>query len=131
MAILPFTAGSNIEANDGLDKIALMIVKGSADTIEGRSSPLKVVTAENANRVDLIIEGHITDMSAPSKLGRWVLGKKNKALSVSGKVIERKTGDTLAIFTHSKQTKNKKAQFEDLGYAMGEDIARFVLSGTQ
>ena len=128
IVILPFKAGAGVEATDELDKLSLMIVKGIADTLTNQSNNFNILVSENANKADLILEGHITSLRQPSKLNRLILRKKKKDLGVKGKMIDRTTGQTLMIFSHTQESKNPKANDQDLAYQLGTNIGFFILS---
>lgn len=121
IAVIAFSAGENIEADEELDKIALMIIRGLADSLE--TSPLEVVFEDEAKEADFIIEGHVTKMLSPSKLKRWVMQKRKIELGVEGKMVDQKNGKTVAVFTDSQRG---RADYRQLGFAIGQDIGNFL-----
>jgi len=133
LAIIPFKAGVDVEAGEELDRAALMVVKGISDAFaddhSGKHAHFKVLTAEDSQAADLIVQGHITDMIKPSKVGRWVLLKKGKKLGVEGKMIDAQTGEAVVIFSDHAKTSIRKEDHAPLGYRIGQNIGRLILSG--
>jgi len=133
IAIIPFTAGEGAESTDELDRVALMIIKGVVDALAddktGKHAHFKILMAENSKDADLIVNGHITAMGGPSKLKQWMpLSGKNK-LSVEGKITDIQSGEAVVIFTDSVLTKTGDDDYKQLGYDLGKNIGRFILSG--
>lgn len=133
IAIVPFTAGEGAESTDELDRVALMIIKGVVDAFAddktGKHAHFNVLMAENSKDADLIVSGHITAMGGLSKLKRWVLLSSKNKLSVEGKITDVQSGEAVVIFTDSLHSKAKDADYKQLGYDLGKNIGRFILSG--
>ena len=130
IAIIPFKAGVGVEANEELDKIALMIVKGVADVFaDDQESRFNILTAENSQEADFIIQGHITGVKGPSRVSRWILFKGQKTLDVDGKMVDAQTGETIAVF--ADKTETKEADYKELGYRIGKNIGLFIVSGVE
>lgn len=133
LAIVPFTAGVDVESTAELDKVALMIVKGVSDAFAedhtGKHAHFNILTAENSSSANLIAKGHIMKMAQSSKTRQWVLLKRKKTLKVSGKIVDVKTGEAVLIFTDYVESKEKSEEFKELGYRIGKNIGRFILSG--
>ncbi|MBN1869590.1 MAG: hypothetical protein JW847_03320 [Candidatus Omnitrophica bacterium] len=129
IVIIPFKAGVDVTANDELGRIALMIVKGIADSFHNHGDVFNVLTDENAEGADLIIKGHVTGIQGPSKIRRWVLLKGRKSLSVEGEMVEKQTWKTVAVF--SDQILGKNDTYNDLGYKIGMNVGEFISSETE
>lgn len=133
LAIIPFKAGVDVEANEELDKTALMIVKGISDAFAedhtGKHAYFNILTAENSSEANLIAKGHIVKMTRLSKIRRWISFNRKKILSVSGKITDIKTGETVLIFTDHAESNVKSEEYRELGYRIGKNIGRFILSG--
>ncbi len=133
IAVVPFTASVGVEANEALDKVALMIVKGISDTFADEQGQMQdrftVLTAENLESADFIVQGHISSVQSPSKVDRWVLLKGQKSLGADGKMINAKTGETVLIFADAQKTVTKAEDYNQLGYRIGKNIGLFILSG--
>ncbi len=133
-AIIPFKAGVEVEANEVLDKIALRIVGGIFNAFkesDGKREHFHVLTADDNKDPDLIIRGHITGMDGPSKVGRWALLRKRRMLSVKGEVVNARTGKKVVVFFDSQGTRDTQVGYKQLGYCIGENIGRFILSGVK
>jgi len=133
IAIIPFTAGVGAVSTDDLDRTALMIVKGVSDAFAddktGKHAHFNLLTAENAKDADLVVKGHIVVMSEPSKFKKWTPLSNKRKLSVEGKITDIQSGETIVIFTDHEQAKAKDDGFKQLGYDIGKNIGRFILSG--
>ncbi len=126
IVIIPFQAGDGVEATDQLDKAALMLVKGIADLLEKEGAPFKVLTDENAADADFIIKGHITKISKPSLARRWLFGNSRISLEVEGRMVEARSGRSILVFAHGQRARVREKDHKQLGYLLGEDIARFL-----
>ncbi len=117
IAIIPFTAGVSVEASNGLDKVALMIIKGISDAFaddhSGKHDHFNILTAENSEAADLIVQGHINSLKSPSKVKKWVLISGQKMLGVDGKIVDARTGESVLIFEDTQETSVK----EEIGRA--------------
>ncbi len=129
IAIVPFTAGVNVAANDEVDKIALMVIKGVSDTFEKEQGLFTVVTEENLETADFFMSGHVSEIEDFSKVRSWVLLKGQRLLSVDGKMVDAKTGETVLVFKDTQTTESKEENHDQLGYQIGENVGRFILSG--
>ena len=131
LLIIPFKAGEDVEATDEIDKLALTIVKGIIEKLQVQGSPFEIIFAQNANEADLSIEGHITGVGLSSKFKKLILRDKGKSLSVSGKLVNQKTEETILVFTDSKQDRDRSKTFIDLAYGIGRDVGDYILAKSQ
>lgn len=135
IAIIPFTAGVGVEANNDLDKVALMIIKGISDAFaddhSGKHDHFDILTAESSETADLIVQGHISSLKSPSKVKKWVLINGQKTLGVDGKIVDARTGESVLIFEDTQETGIKKETHDQLGYRIGKNIGLFILSGIE
>lgn len=135
IVIVPFTAGVGVEASDELDGVALMIIKGISDTFAtdrtGKHNHFNILTAENAQNADLVVQGRVTQMTTSSKVSRWVLFKGEKKLGVEGKMLDPKTDEPTLIFVDHAKTRTRDENFKRLGYRIGTNIGRFILSSVK
>jgi len=133
IAIIPFTAGEAAESTQELDRVALMIVKGVVDAFaddhSGKHAHFNILTSENSKDADLIVKGHITAMGGPSKLKRWMPISNKRKLSVEGKITDVQSGEVVVTFTDHAETKVETDDYKQLGYDLGKNIGRFILSG--
>jgi len=133
IAIIPFTAGERAESTDELDRVALMIIKGVVDALaddkSGKHAHFTILTAENSDEADLIVRGHITIMGKPSRLKRWTSLSNKIKLSVEGKITDIQSGEAVVKFEDHAQAGAKEDDYKQLGYNIGKNIGRFILSG--
>jgi len=131
LVIVPFKAGAGVEANNDLDKISLMIVKGAAQAFKNQSPHFEILLSDNAQDADFVIEGHVTGIKKRSKMKKWMPGRHWRSVSVEGKMIDQTTGDTILIFKDKKETRKETEDHLQLGLGIGEDVGRFILSGVE
>ena len=131
--IIPFHAGVNVEATDDLDRIALMMIKGITDTFgadqTGKHDHFHILTADSQEPDNLVLKGYFTDLSGPSTLKRLLPLTNKQSLGVSGELMDAKSGEVLVIFTDAVTTDDKNDDTMKLGYQIGINIGRFLLSG--
>src|SRR3989338_8212224 len=129
VVILPFNAGTQVEASDELDKIALMLVKGAAETFQENPAALKVLFPGEKSQADLFLQGHVTRLTKKSAgAKRWLGRASAPSLTVEGDLVERKTGKVVLHFVHGKKAQDKGEDHRALGWEIGKDIARFIIS---
>ena len=126
--IVPFKAGAGVPANENSDRIALMIVKGIADAFTESGSTLQVLGAENAHEADFVMTGHITEIAMPSKFDRWLFKTPRNAVGVEGRLTGAASKEIVLVFTDRIQEHSRKKNHDQLGYDVGKDIGRFILS---
>jgi len=112
IVIIPFKAGVGVEASDDMDKIALMIVKGIYDAFDydktGKHAHFNILTAEDIQKPDLVVKGHITEVVKRSKFKRWIMLKSKKSIGIKGKVVDVQTGEAVVIFTDRAEPGSEK-----------------------
>lgn len=128
IVVISFKAGAGVEATDQLDQTALMLVKGIVDLLHKEGAPFEVLTGENAADADFIIKGHITKFKKPSFVNRWILLNRNIGIEVEGRMLEARSNRTILVFAHGQRARVREKDHKQLGYLVGEDIARFLLS---
>ncbi len=146
LIVVPFTAGVGVEANKDLDRLSLMIVKGVIDTFNKDGVHFKIFTSEQTDKVDFIIQGHITHRVNPEARRGWMFRPQEAVLSVEAKMTERKSGNLILIYSRQRQAqllmksgvlrKGRGAQSKDvivredemtLAQHLGQDIAEYIL----
>ena len=129
LIVVPFTAGVGVEADQELDRLSLMIVKGVVDTLNTNGAHFKILAAPEADQGDLLIQGHITHRENPQQKN-WMFPPKEAALSVEVRMTERKGGHLVLIYSRQRKapaTKEKRADERTLAQQIGQDIAEYVL----
>ena len=53
----------------------------------------------------------------------------NIKLSVEGNMFDSQTGKLIVLFEDEREDKNKNLDYKQLGYIIGQDIGKFILSG--
>ncbi len=126
LLVLPFRAGPGVEANEELDKIALMMIRGLLDVFKAHNdqAKLKIIFSENKADADFILDGFITKISKPSKWKRWIFRSKTKSLGFKGKIMQTGSITPILFFSDTIQTKDKTAV--DLGLLAGKRIGDFI-----
>lgn len=126
LLIVPFKAGTGVEASDELDKAALMIVKGITEKLKEDETLLKIVSAEHAETADLEIKGHITQFERPRGMKKWLPKQDSLRLSLEGQLIDLKNGGPVALFSHHAILKLKQDENKAAIYQIGSGIGRFI-----
>ena len=130
LIVVPFTAGIDVEADKDLDHLSLMIVKGVMDTLNKDGRHFKIFTAEEADKADFIIQGHITHRENSKARKKWMFRPKEVTLSVEARMTERKTGNLILIYSRHRKaplTKEKRTDELTLAQQIGQDIAEYIL----
>ena len=127
VGIIPFTAGTDVEATPQLDRVSFMMIKGFSQVLN-QSDSQKIIFTQESDDADFIVMGHITQITQPSKFNEWVLGKHKIILSVDGKMIEASTKETVLVFSDTQSIKNKKSNYEELGQTIGSNVGKFLLT---
>ena len=126
LLVVPFPAGANVAANGRCDKIALMIVKGIADEL--KETRFQVLDDATAHESDLIMMGHVTAVGGPGKWDKWLLRKSRNTVSIEGRMVDAVSNAPVLVFTHSAQASARREDQPQLGYDIGKDIGRFIVS---
>lgn len=128
--VVPFSAGPNVEANEDLDKIALMIVRGILDTIGENHDTLRLVYSEQDDP-DLVLDGRVVALNHPSTLKKWTLMDTKKFLAVEGKLVDYETGYAVVYFSDEQKAKKGSEDQRLLGLRAGQNIGKYILSGLE
>ena len=126
LLVVPFPAGPNVAANERSDKIALMIVRGIADEL--KDTRFQVLDDATASKADLIITGHVMVVGGPAKWDKWLLKKSPNTISIEGRMMDAASKAPVLVFTHSAQAPAHREDQPQLGYDIGKDIGRFIVS---
>ena len=129
LLIVPFTAGSAVEATEELDKIALMMVKGIAETVAESGKSVEIVDGEQANKVDFILRGHVTEIEETGGgLSRWWGKPQQKILGVEVALVDYKTNRVVAHFVQQKESAQPNVNYRTLGLELGREIGQSLVS---
>ncbi len=113
----------------GENEIIAIATFSFADDKTGKHAHFNILTAENSSEADLIAKGHITVMGRSSKLKRWARLSNKIKLSVEGKITDIQSGEAVVIFEDHAQAGAGEDDYKQLGYNIGKNIGRFILSG--
>jgi hypothetical protein len=127
--VIPFSPGSNIEANDEFDKVTLRIIRGIADEFESEKSPFTFISSDGDGQADFLIEGRVIELQKPTMMKTMTLQHNRYRLAVQGKLINRDTEKPVLVFTDTAESKSKKETLEILGTKIGHHIGRYITSG--
>ncbi len=127
--VIPFSPGSNIEANDEFDRVTLRIIRGIADEFESEKSAFSFVSSDEESDAEFLIEGRVVELQKPSMMKTMTLKNNRYRLSVQGKLINRNTNKSIVEFNDVAESKNKKETLEILGTKIGHHIGRYLTSG--
>ncbi len=130
LVIKAIKAGPNVEATDQLDKISLSVVRGITDQLKGNKPYFSILLDEDDVSNKLVMKGYVTEIKKISKK-RWLIFKnKKKQMSVKGRIVDEKTGETILSFSDTIESKDQNKDYKALGYELGETIGQFIVSGS-
>lgn len=131
IVITAFTAGPDVEASDLLDQVSLSLVKGVSDVLTQEANAFEVLTAEQAQEADFIIEGHVTKLGRSSKLARWILRRKKVSVAVRGKMRDVVTGEPVLLFKEKQDAVSPQADYRGPAVQLGEKIGHQIIDGAK
>jgi len=123
----PFIPGENVAATEECHKTALMMVRGAYDAFQEKKSRWEIMTKENMERSDFIIEGRVVAWFEPSWFSRFFLRNKTKILKIEGKMIELDSGRAVAAFEDEIIAQRKEIFYRDLGYVLGARLGNRIM----
>ena len=129
LLLQPFQAGPNVEANPQLDKISFRIMKGVSDSLKGNRPYFNILLDDEktVQEADLVLQGYITEMHKTSAIN-GLFGKNKDNLGIEGKLVDKNTGEVLAVFSNTFEARDKEEDHKKLGLRAGEDIGQFIVS---
>ena len=127
LLMVPFKAGVGVEASDELDKLALMIIRGAAQTLENNATPYRILDAQNASQAQMVMQGYVLQRSRPGGWQRWFPGPKEILLKVEGRLTEGRTGALILHFIHQKRADLREKDEMALAEEIGRDIGKFLV----
>ncbi len=126
--IIPFKAGRGIEANESLDSLSLMLIKGVHDGLKDKNDAHVVLAAPEAETADLILKGYITRIQTPGKFGGLIGSEKPHSLTIEANLIDKKTGQMIAVFKQKKESLDPMQSLKHLAHFIGQDIAQSIIN---
>lgn len=129
LLVVPFSAGENVESSNELDRVSLMIVKGIADVLAAQNQPFKFMVREDAQKADFVIKGRIVQVQEQNKsIQLWQRKIRKLSLQAQATILEVESEQVMAKFSLVKEAKDQEKDFDALGYRIGEEIGRFLLT---
>jgi hypothetical protein len=131
LLISAFQAGPGIEAGSNFDKISFSVSRGLADVLGGESARFVLLSAEESQEAELVMEGRIVATGRRSLINKMLFRKEKARLSVEGKMVDRPSGRVVLVFREERRAENKKLTSRDLGYLVGRSVAAGILGEIQ
>lgn len=125
LGILPFKAGPQAEANDTLDHLSALLVKGIQDSLQAGHVPFVITDSES--KADFILEGYIEEYFTPGRFSKLILRKKKSRLSTSGEIWSKTNGLKVLTFA-STSIIGQNSSVDDTAYHMGQAIGDYIVS---
>ncbi len=126
MAFAEFKPGPGAVADEQTDKISLMLIKGIRESLLTHASSLSLIDADQLDRADFLLEGHIEEFSRSGKLSRLVMRKNEAYLAVDGEIWRQDSGAKVLVFATSAIINVKKQKPAEVAYQMGLAIGDFI-----
>ena len=126
LLIIPFKAGPGVLANDELNKISLMFVKGVSEILKEQHLSINLLSAANENKAQLVMKGHITKLQTSKSPTRWFSGVQMLEINFDGEIVEQKTENVLYHFLRYRSEVSKAKDHRALAYEMGQDVGRYL-----
>ncbi len=124
IAFTPFKAGAQAAADDQLDRVSLIIIKGITDRLAQSKTSLAVVTPQE--EPDLVFGGYVDELAQNSRYQRLVLRRGKGRLVISGQIWLSSTGAKVANFAayaHLDAYQDVTGAAYELGLSLGNEIA--------
>jgi len=106
-----FRAGPQAAADDQLDRLSLMLIKGIKDSLEAKK--VSLATTDQEEGADVVMDGYIEEFS-------------RKRFSVSGELWDKETGAKVLVFGASRVLRPKKDNPMDTAYEVGTVIGDYI-----
>lgn len=126
LALMPFRAGPQAEANDELDRLSMAILRGIKDTLDEHHSVLHVITNESQGQPQMVLQGYIQEYSKVGRLSRLMMRPYRNRIIVVGEIWLAVGGQRLLNFSAQRDFNPKKDKPGDVAYAIGQAIGDFI-----
>lgn len=127
--LFPFIPGENVAADENVDRVSLRIIKGLAEVLKVSGAALTPVYSPDADH-RFIVKGRVQDIRWYKSWWPW--GKRNQfVVKVSGQMVEARSGGVVLSFRHQRHGQVPQESVEGASQAIGEDLARFFIWGSQ
>ena len=126
LGLTAFKAGPMAEANDELDRVSAMVIKGIKETLGSQQTSVEIIDSTQG-QPDIALEGYVEELSKKGKLSR-MMGNSQQKLVLVGDIWLVSSGKRLLEFNVQKKFNSKKETFMDVSYQMGQEIGSFIAS---
>ena len=123
IAFIPFVAGPDAEAGKEIDRLALVIVKSTADALAYSPSTLRVATEEDLSGAKYVLDGRIEEFIPPSGFA-W--SRKKGMLRIKGELRRQDTGEVMVLIAGQKFF-GIESLAEQSASEIGQEIAEGLL----
>lgn len=128
LLIIPFRPGPGVEANDKVEKVSLMALKGIVESLGETKTPFRILTSENAENTDIVLKGHITALGESRGVKKWVAGQEKSFLAIEGQMSDPETGKIILVFSYREVVGFKQEDYKSMSYRIGQRVGEFILS---
>lgn len=126
--VVPFSAGVHAAAGEGIDKAALLIIRGVGNGLKDGNDRFKMSYEPDIDQLaDLRVIGRIEQFDTRDRWKRYVGGTRKRFISVKGKVLDR-NGSVIAVFEHDLKKRYQDMTHVNFLLQVGEDIGLFLRS---
>lgn len=126
--MVAFNPGQDVTVNAEFDKTAFMILKGIADELKGAGAHFTLLSSEQAQDAELILEGWINSTGKTSLARKMLFRKEKVQIAIEGSLVDRQSGRKILIFSDARQAENKGQTPKDLGLIVGRDLGQFIVN---
>ncbi len=123
-------AGNNASADDQLDTVSMMVLKGVSESLVNQKSVLKIPEA-NQQSFDCVLDGYVQEISGPGKMSRLFLRKSKGNLAIEGEIWRTDTQERVLQFNASVVLNVKKDKIENKAYELGLALGNYIAQAVQ
>ncbi|MBF0490869.1 MAG: hypothetical protein HQL15_09735 [Candidatus Omnitrophica bacterium] len=125
IALVPFKAGAKAEANDELDRLSLMIIRGIKESLDAQKNAFHVVDPEKT-QPRMALQGYIDEFSKTGKLRKMMFRPAESCIALEGEVWLISNGQRLLSFSEERRFNPKKEKTLSVAYDMGRSIGDYL-----
>lgn len=131
LAVLPFKAGENAEADPQLDRMSLMISKGIIDYCKEQNLPFTLLLTQDQGSPDMVVEGYIENFTESSRFDGLFFRPRKFLLTVNGELTVLDSKERILVFKQTKTMTGATKNGLDLSYQAGLDLGRFIVDAVE
>lgn len=126
LALMPFRAGPQAEANDELDRLSMAVLRGIKDSLDEQNTALHVITDESQGQPQMVLQGYVQEYSKTGHFSRIMRRSHRDRIVLEGEIWLEASGERLLNFSLQRAFDSKKNKPMDVAYAMGKSIGDFI-----